>query len=57
MNQASAMKVSNGEFWKFTSNGGYWKENYWTKSGWGWRSFRNVKVRKTNINLNYVGLY
>ncbi|MBX9725523.1 MAG: SUMF1/EgtB/PvdO family nonheme iron enzyme, partial [Candidatus Obscuribacterales bacterium] len=35
--------ASNGEYWHFVSDGGYEKPEYWTETGWRWRSFRNVK--------------
>lgn len=41
--KASSMKISNGEFWRFVSDGGYREKRYWTETGWKWRSFRNAK--------------
>lgn len=40
---ASAQLVSNGEFLEFVKAGGYAEEHYWSREGWGWRRFRNVK--------------
>ncbi|MBL4820119.1 MAG: 5-histidylcysteine sulfoxide synthase [Gammaproteobacteria bacterium] len=41
--KASQFLVSNGEFYRFVAEGGYEKEGYWSRSGWGWRQFRNIK--------------
>lgn len=41
--QASRFLISNGEFWEFVSDGGYRESSHWTKTGWQWREFRNVK--------------
>lgn len=35
--------VSNGAFLEFVKAGGYREEKYWSREGWGWRCFRNVK--------------
>ncbi len=40
---ASQYLISNGEFWQFVSDGGYHDPDYWTETGWRWRSFRNIK--------------
>lgn len=32
--EASAMLVSNDEYLEFIKDGGYQKEQYWSKSGW-----------------------
>ena len=40
---ASQFLISNGEFLEFVKDGGYRKEQYWTKHGWMWRTFRNAK--------------
>lgn len=40
---ASKFKVTNGEFHAFVRSGGYNDRRWWTKEGWGWRTFRNVK--------------
>jgi len=40
---ASKYLISNGEFLEFVKDGGYRKEQYWTKDGWMWRTFRNAK--------------
>lgn len=40
---ASAQLISNGEFLTFVKAGGYAQERYWSREGWGWRRFRNVK--------------
>jgi len=41
--QASEHMITNGEFWKFVSEGGYRKKEYWCDDGWAWRSHRNLK--------------
>ena len=41
--EASQFLVSNGEFLEFVASGGYREERYWSREGWAWRSFRNVK--------------
>ncbi|MCB1671890.1 MAG: 5-histidylcysteine sulfoxide synthase [Gammaproteobacteria bacterium] len=41
--KASKYLVSNGEFFRFVASGGYETRKYWSESGWGWRTFRNVK--------------
>ena len=35
--------VTNGEFLEFLKAGGYSDPQYWTETGWNWRSFRNIK--------------
>ena len=40
---ASTQLISNGEFLAFVKAGGYAEEKYWSRDGWGWRRFRNVK--------------
>ena len=40
---ASNRLISNGEFLEFMKAGGYAEEKYWSRDGWGWRRFRNVK--------------
>jgi len=41
--KASKFLVSNGEFYKFVSAGGYEDPRYWSEAGWSWRTFRNTK--------------
>lgn len=41
--KASKFCISNGEFLEFVKDGGYRKEEYWSKDGWMWRTFRNAK--------------
>lgn len=41
--KAGKFLISNGEFLQFVRAGGYENERYWSKSGWAWRQFRNVK--------------
>ncbi|MEK6747312.1 MAG: 5-histidylcysteine sulfoxide synthase [Pseudomonadota bacterium] len=40
---ASKQLISNGEFLEFVKAGGYAEEKYWSRDGWSWRRFRNVK--------------
>lgn len=42
--QAGQMLVSNGEFLHFVNDGGYHKEQYWTKEGWSWRNFKQAEM-------------
>jgi formylglycine-generating enzyme required for sulfatase activity len=41
--KASKYKITNGQFHAFVKAGGYNQPTYWSKEGWGWRTFRNVK--------------
>jgi 5-histidylcysteine sulfoxide synthase/putative 4-mercaptohistidine N1-methyltranferase len=41
---ASARLISNGQFYQFVIAGGYLQERYWSRDGWAWRAFRNVKA-------------
>jgi 5-histidylcysteine sulfoxide synthase/putative 4-mercaptohistidine N1-methyltranferase len=41
--RVSASMVTNGEFLEFVRDGGYREQRFWTKTGWQWRTFRNVK--------------
>jgi 5-histidylcysteine sulfoxide synthase len=40
---SSRYLVTNGEFHAFVAAGGYRQERWWTKEGFRWRNFRNVK--------------
>ena len=40
---ASRFLISNGEFLAFVKDGGYREKRYWSREGWAWRSFRNIK--------------
>lgn len=40
---ASAMQISNGEFYEFVMDGGYRDPSLWSDDGWGWVCFRNVR--------------
>jgi 5-histidylcysteine sulfoxide synthase/putative 4-mercaptohistidine N1-methyltranferase len=42
--EVRAQLVSNAEFLRFVADSGYQKEEYWTHTGWKWRSFRNIKT-------------
>ena len=39
-----AQLVSNAEYLNFVADSGYLKEEFWTPTGWKWRTFRNVKA-------------
>lgn len=39
----SSQLISNGEYWQFVLEGGYSRPEFWTETGWKWRSFRDVK--------------
>jgi len=41
--KASEHMITNGEYWKFVSDGGYRNKEYWCDDGWAWRSHRNMK--------------
>ena len=41
---ASANLITNGEFHEFVKAGSYAQEKYWSRDGWGWRQFRNIKL-------------
>ena len=41
--EASQYKITNGEYYQFVLDGGYSKPEYWSKTGWQWRAFRNAK--------------
>lgn len=42
--QASSFLISNGEFWQFVAEGGYREKEFWTETGWKWRSYTNAKA-------------
>lgn len=41
--EASDTLISNGEFLEFVKAGGYGDERYWSREGFAWRRFRNIK--------------
>jgi 5-histidylcysteine sulfoxide synthase/putative 4-mercaptohistidine N1-methyltranferase len=41
--EVRAQLVSNAEYLNFVADSGYQKEEFWTATGWKWRSFRNIK--------------
>ena len=41
--KASKFLISNAEFFRFVSEGGYENPQFWGETGWRWRQFRNVK--------------
>lgn len=54
---ASAMLISNAEFYEFVIAGGYTRERYWSQEGWAWRSFRNVKAPSFWMQVGPAGLH
>jgi putative 4-mercaptohistidine N1-methyltranferase len=54
---ASAMLISNAEFYEFVVAGGYAEQHYWSHDGWGWRGFRNVKAPAFWIPVGPIGLH
>ena len=44
--EASKHMISNGEFLEFVKDAGYARREFWTESGWGWKTFRNAKWPK-----------
>ena len=40
---ASEFLISNRDFHAFVKDGGYANERHWSREGWAWRSFRNIK--------------
>jgi len=54
---ASAMLISNKEFYQFVIAGGYTQQRYWSTDGWGWRSFRNVKAPPFWVQVGPAGLH
>jgi formylglycine-generating enzyme required for sulfatase activity len=41
--EAGKHKVTNGQFYQFVAEGGYFDKGNWSVEGWGWRCFRNVR--------------
>lgn len=41
--EAGKYQVTNGQFYQFVAEGGYFDRANWSKDGWGWRCFRNVR--------------
>ncbi|CAF0838292.1 unnamed protein product [Adineta steineri] len=54
---ASAMLISNKEFYQFVIASGYTQERYWSNDGWAWRCFRNVKAPQFWIQVGPAGLH
>jgi 5-histidylcysteine sulfoxide synthase/putative 4-mercaptohistidine N1-methyltranferase len=54
---ASAMLISNREFYEFVIDGGYTQERYWSRDGWAWRGFRNVKAPAFWVAVGPAGLH
>ncbi|XP_071483049.1 uncharacterized protein [Diadema antillarum] len=40
--EASKYPITNGEFLAFVKAGGYQKEEFWSKEGWQWRTYRQA---------------
>nr|KAG5714088.1 hypothetical protein BaRGS_020416 [Batillaria attramentaria] len=41
--EASQYLITNGEFLEFVLDGGYERQDLWTKEGWNWKQFREAK--------------
>lgn len=41
--EVSKQLISNGEYWQFVTEGGYSRPEFWTETGWKWRSYRDIK--------------
>lgn len=54
---ANAKLISNAEFFEFVIASGYIQECYWSRDGWAWRSFRNVKVPCFWVPVGPAGLH
>ena len=57
--EASEYPISNLEFYQFIKAGGYENQDYWTKEGWKWRTYREAKhpmfwVCNSGINKFFV---
>jgi formylglycine-generating enzyme required for sulfatase activity len=51
------MLISNREFYEFVIDGGYTQERYWSRDGWAWRGFRNVKAPAFWVAVGPAGLH
>jgi len=54
---ASSKLISNAEFYEFVIANGYTQERYWSRDGWAWRSFRNIKAPSFWIQNGPAGLH
>jgi 5-histidylcysteine sulfoxide synthase/putative 4-mercaptohistidine N1-methyltranferase len=54
---ASAMLISNAQFYDFVTGNGYTQERYWSLEGWAWRSFRNTKAPAFWVQVGPAGLH
>ncbi len=54
---ASEKLISNGEFLEFVKDGGYANEAFWTREGWAWRRFRNIKWPTFWVQNGPAGLH
>ena len=41
--KASLYLCSNGEFLQFVEDGGYLHQNYWSKEGWNWKTYKEAQ--------------
>lgn len=55
--EASDTLISNGEYLEFVKDGGYADARYWSREGWGWRRFRNVKWPTFWVQNGPAGLH
>lgn len=42
--RASKYLITNGEYYKFVTEGGYQEERFWSAEGWGWKQHTNAKA-------------
>jgi formylglycine-generating enzyme required for sulfatase activity len=54
---ASKFKITNGEFYEFVLDSGYHNQKLWSTTGWGWKTFRNIKYPSFWVNSGPQGLY
>lgn len=54
---ASKFLISNAEFFEFVKSGGYTNEKFWSRDGWDWRQFRNVKFPTFWVQEGPSGLH
>lgn len=54
--ESSRHMITNAQFLRFTQDGGYAKERFWSAEGWRWRSFKNTKHPKFWVEKGPSGL-
>jgi len=48
--------VSNGQFYEFVRDGGYYNREWWSADGWGWKCFRNIRHPTFWVSIVGLGL-